>query len=277
MRCVAPVLAGIGLVAVMTAPSAGAKRIGPIDLVSQAGIRIVGEAASDRVGWAVARAGDVNGDRRMDVIIGAPAAANNERDSSGSAYVVFGQRSAATIDLASLGGGGFRIDGASQGDNAGFAVSTAGDVNGDGLADVVVGAPEADNNLREQSGSAYVVFGQRTSAPGRPLGARRSRLPHRRRVELRVRRLVGRGRRRRQRRQEARCARGRAVRRQRRARLRAGGIRAEPGRLALRRLRPGRGHERRSRRPREPRLSYRRPGAGEPRRLVGSAGRRRES
>ena len=90
---------------------------------------------------------------------------NNERDSSGSAYVVFGQRSTATIDLASLGGGGFRIDGAAQGDVAGFSVSAAGDVNGDGLADVVVGAPEADNNLREQSGSAYVVFGQRTTAP----------------------------------------------------------------------------------------------------------------
>ena len=165
MRCVAPVLAGLGLVAVITAPSAGAKRIGPIDLVSHAGIRIVGEAASDRVGWAVARAGDVNGDRRMDVIIGAPSAGNNGRDSSGSAYVVFGQRSTATIDLASLGGGGFRIDGAAQGDVAGFAVSTAGDVNGDGLADVVVGAPEADNNFREQSGSAYVVFGQRTAAP----------------------------------------------------------------------------------------------------------------
>ena len=165
MRCVAPVLAGLGLAAVITAPSAGAKRIGPIDLVSQAGIRIVGEAASDRVGWAVARAGDVNGDRRMDVIIGAPSAGNNGRDSSGSAYVVFGQRSTATIDLASLGGGGFRIDGAAEGDGAGFAVSTAGDVNGDGLADVVVGAPEADNNFLEQSGSAYVVFGQRTAAP----------------------------------------------------------------------------------------------------------------
>ena len=183
MRCVAPVLAGIGLVAVITAPSAGAKRIGPIDLVSQAGIRIVGEAASDRVGWAVARAGDVNGDRRMDVIIGAPTAGNNGRDSSGSAYVVFGQRSAATIDLASLGGSGFRIDGAAEGDVAGFAVSTAGDVNGDGLADVVVGAPEADNNFREQSGSAYVVFGQRTTAPVDLSALGGSRFPDRRRFE----------------------------------------------------------------------------------------------
>jgi hypothetical protein len=165
MRSAASVIACLGFAAVMTAPSAGAKRIGPIDLVSHAGIRIVGEAASDRVGWAVARAGDVNGDRRMDIIIGAPAAGNNGRDSSGSAYVVFGQRSTSTIDLASLGGAGFRIDGAVEGDVAGFAVSTAGDVNGDGLADVVVGAPEADNNLREQSGSAYVVFGQRTAAP----------------------------------------------------------------------------------------------------------------
>ncbi len=250
MRCVAPVLAGLGLVAVITAPSAGAKRIGPIDLVSQAGIRMVGEAASDRVGWAVARAGDVNGDRRMDVIIGAPSAGNNGRDSSGSAYVVFGQRSTATIDLASLGGGGFRIDGATQGDGAGFAVSTAGDVNGDGLADVVVGAPEADNNFREQSGSAYVVFGQRTAAPVdlSALGARGFRIDGADSSEFagcsvadagdvngdkRRDVLVG-----------APFAANELVRRG------AGGVRAEPVRFALRRLRPGIGHERRSRRSR---------------------------
>jgi hypothetical protein len=160
----APVLAAIGLTAALAGSSSAAKRAGPIDLVKQAGMRIVGGAESDRVGWAVARAGDVNGDRRLDVVIGAPTAGYNEREASGSAYVVFGQRSAATIDLANLGNGGFRIDGAAVGDAAGFSVSSAGDVNGDGNADVLVGAPETDNNEREQSGSVYVVYGRRSSA-----------------------------------------------------------------------------------------------------------------
>jgi hypothetical protein len=160
----APGVAAIGLAIVLVAPSAAAKRAGPIDLVKHAGIRIVGGSESDRAGWAVARAGDVNGDRRLDVIIGAPTAGYNDREASGSAYVIFGRRGAATVDLASLGNAGFRIDGAAVGDAAGFSVATAGDVNRDGIADVLVGAPETDNNEREQSGSAYVVFGQRSAA-----------------------------------------------------------------------------------------------------------------
>ncbi len=160
----APVIAAMGLATVLVAPSSGAQHAGPIDLVGHVGIRIVGGAADDRVGWSVARAGDVNGDRRMDVIIGAPTAGYNDREASGSAYVIFGQRATATIDLADLGSAGFRIDGAAIGDAAGFAVSTAGDVNGDGNADVLVGAPETDNNDRPQAGSVYVVYGGRSSA-----------------------------------------------------------------------------------------------------------------
>jgi hypothetical protein len=53
-----------------------------------------------------------------------------------------------------------RIDGAASGNWAGTSVAGAGDVNGDGLADVVVGAQTARNNGRPDSGSAYVVFGK---------------------------------------------------------------------------------------------------------------------
>ena len=52
------------------------------------------------------------------------------------------------------------ISGANAYDNAGDSVAGAGDMNGDGLADIIVGAPGASNNGRRRSGSVYIVFGQ---------------------------------------------------------------------------------------------------------------------
>jgi FG-GAP repeat len=129
-----------------------------------AGVRIDGAAAGDNAGWSVAGAGDLNGDGRADVLVGAPRGDNNAREGSGSAYVVFGRAAPGTVDLAALGQGGFRIDGAAAGDDAGWSVAGVGDLNGDGPADVLVGARFAGNNARECSGSAYVVFGR--AAPG---------------------------------------------------------------------------------------------------------------
>jgi putative Ig domain-containing protein/FG-GAP repeat protein len=63
------------------------------------------------------------------------------------------------VDVAALGAGGYRIDGAAAGDIAGKSVAGVGDVNGDGVPDVAVGAPNADPNGRSESGAAYVVFG----------------------------------------------------------------------------------------------------------------------
>ncbi|HEX3243509.1 MAG TPA: hypothetical protein VHQ97_10565 [Solirubrobacterales bacterium] len=128
-------------------------------------MEITGAGAEGRAGESVAEA-DVNGDGVGDVILGAPGAGNNGRPDSGSAYVVFGQRTAdpADVDLASPGGRGFRIDGQGSGDAAGGAVAGA-DLNGDGAADVVVGARLASNNGRANSGSTFVVFGTRPPNP----------------------------------------------------------------------------------------------------------------
>jgi hypothetical protein len=66
------------------------------------------------------------------------------------------------VDLAGpLTGRGFRIDGGAAGDLAGVSVGGAGDLNGDGAQDVVVGAPATDNNGRPDSGSVYIVNGFR--------------------------------------------------------------------------------------------------------------------
>jgi hypothetical protein len=132
----------------------------PVDLAAlgTSGFRISAAAVLDFTGWSVAGAGDVNGDGRADVIVGAPFAPNNAE--IGAAFVVFGKASSTEVPLAALADGGFRLDGAEFGDRAGDSVGGAGDVDGDGRADVVVGAPGADNNGRTDSGSAYVVFGK---------------------------------------------------------------------------------------------------------------------
>ena len=126
------------------------------------GFRLDGVAAGERSGTAVSAAGDVNGDGIDDLLIGAPRAGPNGVIWAGSSYVLFGNSSgfAATLNLGSLNGtNGFRIDGVAADDRSGFAVDGAGDINGDSIDDLLIGAPYADPNDNVQSGSSYVVFG----------------------------------------------------------------------------------------------------------------------
>jgi len=131
------------------------------------GFRLDGVAAGDRSGFSASGAGDVNDDGINDVVIGAPRAEPNGQR-SGSSYVVFGQNAGfpATINLASLDGNtGFRLDGLEAFNEFGASVNSAGDVNGDGIGDVVIGAPIVDSNGNSQAGSSYVVFGRDTGFP----------------------------------------------------------------------------------------------------------------
>ena len=131
----------------------------PISLATIAagtgGFVLTGDAAGDQTGSWVAAAGDVNGDGFDDIIIGA----QNANAYAGRAYVVFGQAGgfAASINLATLtGSNGFALTGQTAMDYAGGSVASAGDVNGDGFDDLIVGAPGADS----LAGQSYVVFGQ---------------------------------------------------------------------------------------------------------------------
>lgn len=115
-------------------------------------VRFDGIAAGDRTGFALSGAGDLNDDGFDDLAIGAPFAAASGIE-SGRAYVVFGSASLpAVTDLAALDGSdGFRLDGEAAFHYAGDALGAAGDVDVDGVDDLLIGA--------EGAGLAYIVLG----------------------------------------------------------------------------------------------------------------------
>jgi len=107
-----------------------------------------GDSAGDYFGYSVSGAGDVNGDGFADLIVGAYGDDNNGGD-SGSARLFSGQNGTVL----------YTWNGDSAGDFFGHSVSGAGDVNGDGFADLIVEAHRDDNNGVD-SGSARVFSGQ---------------------------------------------------------------------------------------------------------------------
>ena len=117
--------------------------------------------SNDGCGWSANAAGDVNGDGIDDLTIGAPTADPNGPN-SGEAYVVFGNALGfpASFNLSGLDGtNGFVLRGVSAGDNCGRSVSGVGDMNGDGIDDLAVGADTAG------AGRVYVVFGSLAGFP----------------------------------------------------------------------------------------------------------------
>ena len=141
-----------------------------IDLASVAagtgGFVINGQAAGDQSGWSVASAGDVNGDGLGDLIVGAYQSDPASGVDAGRSYVVFGKAGTAAMELASIaaGTGGFVINGQAASDISGYSVASAGDVNGDGLADLIVGAQSSDPASGLDAGRSYVVFGKAGTA-----------------------------------------------------------------------------------------------------------------
>jgi hypothetical protein len=116
------------------------------------GVQFTG-SEGEQSGWSVNSAGDVNGDGVTDLIIGAYLA----NGGNGTSYLVFGHIGSWTTPfaLSTLNGtNGVRLTG-SGGEYSGRAVNSAGDVNGDGVTDLIIGAYEANSG----NGASYLVFG----------------------------------------------------------------------------------------------------------------------
>jgi hypothetical protein len=125
------------------------------------GFVIDGQANLDWSSARISTAGDVNGDGLSDLVLGARYNDVGGPD-SGRSYVVFGRTANTAVDLSAVAGGtgGFAINGQSNNHESGLWVSALGDVNGDGLGDVIVGARGADPAAGNDAGRSYVVFGR---------------------------------------------------------------------------------------------------------------------
>jgi hypothetical protein len=144
----------------------------PVDLATTLpDVRIFGVDPRDTMGNALAT-GDFDGDGRKDIAIAARFAdgPSNLRSNAGEVYLVFGRATwPSTIDLksadASRSNADVTVFGPDENDQAGRSIAM-GDVNGDGLADLIVGATGGDgsNNQRANCGDVYVVLGR--TSPG---------------------------------------------------------------------------------------------------------------
>jgi len=123
---------------------------------------IIGASLGDRAGSSTAAVGDVNGDGLADYLVGAPGVSASGRTATGAAYLVLGDTAGGTVDLANPGPSVRRILGPGDNSACGASVAAGGDVNGDGLADLLVGCPGIDQTLGtiSSTGSVYVVFGR---------------------------------------------------------------------------------------------------------------------
>jgi hypothetical protein len=121
--------------------------------VSLADIELRGEGAGDAAGAAIARVGDADGDGLDDLLVGA-AGADAGGTGAGAAYLVL---SGVATGVTSLADADTVFLGEREGEAAGTAVAGAGDVDADGLADLLIGAPYADG-VATDAGQAYLVY-----------------------------------------------------------------------------------------------------------------------
>ena len=139
-----PVYNNKGAALVYYGASAGINELNPGILASNSGF--------SRMGCSVKSAGDVNGDGYIDVVVGASIFENGQAN-EGKVFVFHGSPTGIKPTAS------FNFEGDQDNAKLGFSVSGAGDVNGDGYSDIIVGAPHANYNQTNDVGAATVLYG----------------------------------------------------------------------------------------------------------------------
>ena len=144
--------------------------------------QFLGEARSDRLGSALTMLGDIDGDGHRDFAVGASSPYWDRDSGAGSVYVLVSLGFAAgdradgkedgVVDLRQLASmtGSWKLVGESTGDMAGSALATVSDIDDDGLAELLIGAPYRDAADAEDVGAAYLVASADLAAAGRAGG-----------------------------------------------------------------------------------------------------------
>ena len=129
-------------------------------LNSTANASFIGENSEDYSGCSVSGAGDVNGDGYADILIGALNNDDGTGINAGKTYLIFGKSSGWKINATLNTTANASFIGENNGDNSGCSVSGAGDVNGDGYDDILIGANYGGHGLGDRYGKTYLIFGK---------------------------------------------------------------------------------------------------------------------
>lgn len=133
-------------------PETGGKALGSV------GIELVGEAASDQAGRALAGLGDYDGDGMGDFVVGAHVN-DQSAGNAGAVYIFLGAPTGGTVDLSAAD---FILRGYGVSDYVGYSIAGPGDTNTDGYDDLLVGI-FGDDNGGSGAGAAALFLGE--SAP----------------------------------------------------------------------------------------------------------------
>lgn len=134
----------------------------------RAGLTLLSSNLSGLFGQEITAAGDINGDGIGDFIISQHLGDENINENNGEVYVLYGRHNFGD-DMITLSTPtaeqGFLVRGGELGDQLGFSVAGIGDVNNDGISDLLFGAPFADPDGGASAGSAFIVYGRDGTTP----------------------------------------------------------------------------------------------------------------